>query len=390
MRVSRRSAAALLLSGVLLVGLVITAFVLFDRRDERTLREGRLAEGQVTRLIEPAGWDPLDSGRLEITYELDGHTRRTQVWLDNELTDYTRGQWVELRIRGHHVRTDREANDPAPVGMALVLAGLAGLGAATFGGVRLLPSGASAEVPPHALDRIPLKTWRLSPRKAVIDVLPEGLSFYLPSFFGSRRFTVSRADVVVQRLDAFTALGENDQDVFFQDEVRTAYFPTTSSSAAPNLALAFARPVRVPRLRLIMALSDNVDLPFGWRESRSDKGAHLDGVALRVADPGRAIEQLRAAGVRVVDDVDTWLAQHRELETDPATLEELREDMAAGQRAQRWGWLFVPGALLLGVARFTEDLRFAAPGVVLTALGFGAPYVTMRLARRRRQKASQR
>lgn len=79
----------------------------------------------------------------------------------------------------------------------------------------------------------------------------------------------------------------------------------------------------MPRLRFVASAASNVDLPFGYRSSRSKEGAKVDGALLRAVDPAAALERLREAGAEVTTDPTLWLAEHRTLVTDPAQREAL-------------------------------------------------------------------
>lgn len=376
----RRTALLLLVLGIAAVATVVTAFVAYDHRDQRTLHEGRATAGTVVRLEKPAWWDVLGSGRIVIRYDLGDRTLESPVWLDNELSDYHLGDPVTVLVRGSHVRTTDESNDPDPVGNALVLLGLVGLSLVVVGGLRLLPPHRHSAAPPGALDRIDLKTFRISPRKAVLDVLPAELSLYLPTYFGSHRVVIPRDGTVVSFLDG-PLVDVPDDDVFFKEPPRIAYFPTASVARGPDLVLAFPRPVPVPRLKLVIAMANNVVLPFTRRESRT--GVALDAIALRVADLKDARERLRRAGVPEVDDEITWLTTQRALETEPAAIEEARQHDESLVSAGRWGsWLGGIGMALLLLARFTDGLPLFIPGMTLFGLSFLVPWLLVRRARR--------
>jgi hypothetical protein len=102
-------------------------FAVIAHRDGRTLAAGERTTGQVVGFVQPEGWDPFDSGRLVVRYSLRGATETRRIWIDNELSDYTVGQRLELYVRGGHVRTAREPNDPAPWGLAAIVLGLCGI-----------------------------------------------------------------------------------------------------------------------------------------------------------------------------------------------------------------------------------------------------------------------
>jgi len=65
-----------------------------------------------------------------------------------------------------------------------------------------------------------------------------------------------------------------------------------------NLAIVFARPVRVPRL---------AGAPGWWRSLRS-----VHGLSLRVRGPSLAVDHFEAAGVPYLDDLEITLDQLRD------------------------------------------------------------------------------
>ena len=353
--------------GLLLLSLTVGFFVAIARRDSRTEREGERYAGRVVAQVPTRwydAWDLFDCGRIRVEWFPDGERRLATIWLDDAVSEHPVGEQVTVLVRGGHVRTTEEANDPAPLGMVAVLNGLAGLGLVGWG---LARRGAPA---PVRLDGtttlVPLRTWRLSPRKARLELSPGQLSVYLPAYFGGHRLVVPTIDVVFADLDADDDELPDDppeHDVWFEEPLRVADFPTASTLVEGSLVLAFVRPVRVPPLRWVMAMSDNVDLPFGYFSSRRGEGAHVDAVRLRPADREAAAGALRLAGVRQVDDPLSWLSEHRALETDPEVISELQELDRRSEVRGRW---FFRGAVLgfplLVVARFTDDFRWAAVG----------------------------
>jgi hypothetical protein len=377
----RRQGLALLTVGLVLMAAVVAFFIAFDVRDDRALREGRRTPGQVVGQIQPQDWDLFDCGRIVVSYELDGVARRSTIWIDTDLEEYPIGSEVTVVVHGSFVRTADEPNDPQPLGFAAALVGIVGLGVTGVGGSKTLRREHRAPV--GVTGSIPLKTWRLSPRKARIDVLPDELSVYLPAFFGPTPLSLPRKGTVVEYLD-HAGPDVEGPDVWFKDPVRSAYFPTGSVMVDPDLVLALTTPAKVPPLRRTMAMSNNVDLPFTRAETTSAEGVTIDAVALRVADLAQARHELAAAGIAETSDSAAWMVAHRELETDPDVVAELKEDEAVFDKANRIGmWLTVPGVVLLGVARFTDGLALAVPGFVLLGLGFVVPWVMARLRTRK-------
>jgi hypothetical protein len=187
----------------------------------------------------------------------------------------------------------------------------------------LLLSGRTSLV--RVSDTIPLRTYRLNPRKSRIDLRGDRLSMYLPGFFGKSRWDMTAPDVAVCDLQTLPRDGEDEDpgEFFFEGGVRLPYFFTTGPVTAPTLALLFRTPQRVPPLRFVASAASNVDLPFGYRSSRSKEGATVDGALLRATDSAAALDRLRRAGAEVTTDPTLWLAEHRALVTDPAQREAL-------------------------------------------------------------------
>lgn len=382
----RAHSKRLLTAGLLLLTLCVVGFVHYARRDAATLREGVRIPGEVVGKIDARAWDWMDSGRIVVAYPVDGELVEAKVWIDNELSDYAIGDEVTVIVRGDHVRTAREPNDPAPVGLALVLLGLTGLGLGVVGGRRLLPQPTtSPEPPPGALDRIALVTWRIAPRKAALDVLPGELSAYLPTFFGGHRLVMPIHGTAVgpvdedERYEYGDEYGElprdwdaaEEDDIYFAEPPRIAEFPTPAVIKPGNLLLLFDRPVRVPVLRRVVALAGNSPLAFTRRETLSEQGAHIDGALLRAVDPHDARERLIRAGVTPVEEPFGWLAERREVHSDPAEVAAMLTREAKrhlGRAASAVG--YVVGWLLLVAGQWRDDFRLAGAGVALWAVTF--------------------
>ena len=380
----RRRGKAVLAASVLALLVVVAFFVYYDHRDSKTLSEGTRTTGTVVGFVQPSlGWLE-DYGKLRVAYDHEGH-HETTIWLDNEIADYRVGQQVPVFIRGSHIRTDREPNDPAPLGFVMFLLGVGSLVGAGWGGFRLLPSQqAAVEVPLGAVDRIPLKAFRLAPRKPFIDVLPGQLSLFLPSFFGRHRLTVPIAETALTPLDEESEEAwEEIDDTYFKEPLVIADLPTAAAFVDGDLLLTFRRPVRVPALRWIMAMANNVDLPFGWFSTRSAEGARVDGVRLRALDLDDAVQRLARAGVTVVQNPGPWLAALRRVETDPAAIARIDAEEAQEGRWVWWsgaGWTVATLCWLVG-AITDRDLLFIA-GAVFAGLAWIGPWVASRLLRR--------
>jgi hypothetical protein len=125
-----------------------------------------------------------------------------------------------------------------------------------------------------------------------------------------------------------------------------------------------------------------VDLPFGYRSSRSADGARVDGVLLRAADTASAMNVLRRAGVTVTADPEGWLAAHREVITDPVARDRLLREIATADRLSNVSSTgFLGGVAAVIVAEHTPH---AVQPLVYTAggLGFATAFVAYILGRR--------
>jgi hypothetical protein len=164
------------------------------------------------------------------------------------------------------------------------------------------------------------------------------------------------------------------------------YLFTTGPATAPTIGLLFTEPQRVPGLTLNAALAPNVDLPVGYRQSRSPAGATLDGVLLRARDPRHAVATLVAAGASLVTDEVSWFADHRAVLTDAADRAEAvatdRKVAATDRGAVLAGWGAFGMAVLGGVVGDA-----ALPWVLAAA---GTLFVVHVLLRRRVRRALQR
>ncbi|MDT7538417.1 MAG: hypothetical protein QOI82_2002 [Actinomycetota bacterium] len=364
----RRRSMPWFLSGALCILAVVAFFWWYALRDSATLEHGDRTTGTIVGLIQPQDWDPMDSGRLVVRYEIYGETRESKIWIDNELGAYAVGQRVPVYVRGSHVRTDRENNDPEPLGSAAVLIGLAGLALIVRGVVVRLRRDDVQVVGDATV--LALQSWGLGRRSAIELTRSGEVRIRAPGFFGSHRLVVSATEVAVEALEdplSYQHSEATDDDFYFEEPIVLLDLPTKTQIAAPNLVLGFAQPVRVPPVRLILALQN--PFPFSWRASRSTKGVYADGVILRSRSPREAASALESAGATRVPDLVTWLAARRRLVTDPVRIAQLAAEDAQLVRRSRlafWAWLSA-GALLL-VAKVTETwwtfgLAFASVGL---------------------------
>lgn len=158
-------------------------------------------------------------------------------------------------------------------------------------------------------ETIPLKRYRANWRPPHLTVQPERLSIHLPQYFGKKTWVVDPSEVLVAQIAATFVPRAAD----YRNVPEVPFFPTTAVVASPNVLLIFRSPQKVPPLKLIVAIAGSVDLPFGYRTSRSEEGAVVDGIQLRAEDAAAAIEKLKAVGCEEVSDPDAWILANREL-----------------------------------------------------------------------------
>lgn len=179
-------------------------------------------------------------------------------------------------------------------------------------------------------DSIPLRAYRIAPRKPRIDLEPGWVILVWPTYFGNRpwRIPVSVVGIYDSGSDPATS---GDHGPLFAHELKIPYLATTSDLTNSNIELLFREPQRIPPLRLWIALASNTDMPIGWLESRSGHGEALDGVRLRAVDPAEAIRRLLEMGAERVPDPDSWLARTRKTVQMPVE----RERLIAHRRRMR-------------------------------------------------------
>jgi hypothetical protein len=363
----RRRALPWILAGGLSILAVVVFFWSFAVRDAATLEHGDRTTGTVVGLVQASDWDPMDSGRLVVRYEIYGEMRQSSIWLDNDISEYAVGQQVPVFVRGDHVRTDRENNDPAPLGTVAILVGLGGIAALIRGWVVRSPKQEMTVAGDVTV--LPLSSWPFGRRPAIELTASGEVRIRAPGFFGSRRLVVPATHVAVEeQLDPF-ALEDPDDTIFFEKPLLLLDLPTRTRSAVPNLILGFASPVRVPPLRAILAFES--PFPFTWRASRSAEGVYADGVLLRSPLPEQATAALVSSGATRVPELVTWLAGHRQVATDPVRIAQLRaadERFARGVRYGLWAWYAAAGLLI--VAKVTETWWALALAFASMAVGF--------------------
>lgn len=214
---------------------------------------------------------------------------------------------------------------------------------------------------------IPLKTYRISPRKARIEFEGGAAELFLPTYFGRSRLCVPLNGLAVCDLTSPFLVDSPADDVFHQPIV-LPYLFTTGPATVPTLLLLFADPQRVPPLRGTAAWAPNLDLPFGWKSSRSPEGAFVDGVLLRASHPAEASRRLAEAGATEVHDPAQWMREHRDRIVDPFEVEQV---IAEETREVRLANVASAGlfASLIGAALImrAEQLPLALLGVPAAA-----------------------
>lgn len=181
------------------------------------------------------------------------------------------------------------------------------------------------------------------------------ISMILPGYFGGRQWTVPAGHAAVRDLSA-APLPEDAQEPepVLASELAVPYLFTTGPMTRPNLLLMFTEPQRVPPLRLAASLASNTDLPFGYRSTRSKRGAHVDGILLRADNPAVLCRSIVAAGGSHFDDPVRWLREHRQVVTDVVQQNSLTRRRRTGRRVQ-----IAAATLLLltgiGGSRFVGD-----------------------------------
>lgn len=235
---------------------------------------------------------------------------------------------------------------------------------------------------------IPLKAYRWSRRKSRLELHGSTVSIVLPSYFGNQQWNVPVADLAVSDLTLLPdePSTQEPEEVFFEQPIALPYFFTTGPATEPTLALLVRKPVKTPVLRRVVAMAPNVDLPFTRRESRSTKGALVDGVLLRAERPSEAVRLLGDAGAEVTLDPEGWLRAHRQLASRHERVAQLKRHDTVLRRLERGQ----TAALVMALPLLVASDRFARPwdavgyAVATTslALSLALPQVARWLARR--------
>lgn len=231
-------------------------------------------------------------------------------------------------------------------------------------------------------DSIPLRAYRIAPRKPRIDLESGWVILVVPTYFGNRPWRIPVSVVGINDSGSDPA-SESDHGPLFAQELKVPYLATTSDLTNSNVELLFREPQRIPPLRVWIALASNIDMPIGWLESRSERGGTLDGVRLRAVDPAEAIRKLLEMGAERVADPDSWLARTRRTVQMPVE----RERLIAHRRRMR-GLTIASAILLLGGAvssNWTLDARGIAWlwSVAAVAAGIALEVVRRRAVKRR-------
>jgi hypothetical protein len=372
----------------------VGAYIGLTRHFDKTLNAGTETTGTVTRLIQPASWNPIDSGQIAVSYNLNGVQHHARIWLDNDLSVFHLGEQLPVWVRGSHVRTKDDVNGPAPLALTLLVTALTGLCLSLYGGVRVIGRSSYQPRPRDGGVRIPLRAFRINPRKAYLDLLPGQISLYLPAYFGRRLLelpTVGAAfaldDSGAPPIDQVS--GAEDEDAFFREAIVIPYFPTASVVRGPNTMILLPTRVRMPPLRRTMMFNQNISLPFGYRQSRSEKGVFLDGVELAVADLASARIALMQAGL-TEESASKWLAAHRELEQDPTEIEDIQAAVAHARRFGRVDGVLSGIALVsLVAAKVTDHFGLAIAGFVALGAQFLLPFIARLVRRLRRTRVQE-
>lgn len=218
---------------------------------------------------------------------------------------------------------------------------------------------------------IPLRTYRLTPRKARVELDNGQVHFHLPSYFGRRRLSVPSTECGVSDLEAQHQSWVEQEEWVYPDGSGIPYFFTTGPLTSPKLAVLFRSRQRVPPLRLLAAAAPNIDLPFGCFSSRRG-AAHVDGMLLRAVDSTSGTEARVNYGCERVLDIDGFLAAHRQMERDPQVIAGLEERWKRAVWRQRFSYGLLLAGISLAAIGFGEDSTnwfLFTPGLMAVALG---------------------
>ena len=234
----------------------------------------------------------------------------------------------------------------------------------------------------RAVTVIPLKSYRIAPRKPWLRIDVDAVVMRMPSWFGGRTFSVPLASTGVVDLDLVQESPEVEGTVYAEPVV-IPYVYTTGPATLPNLGLVFAEPVPLPKLRWLVASQVSGDVPKRSARDGRPAGRYVDGLLLRAVDPQTAIELLAASGAERVTAPEAWLDARRARIEDPEVVAEMEA------KDRRFTWTGRIGATLFfgGLASafaldawVSEDA--AVPAFVVAGAGAvlhqGAAYLSER------------
>lgn len=183
-------------------------------------------------------------------------------------------------------------------------------------------AAAQSPYPVGAMTRLPLRQYRFHFRPTFLEIDGRYLKVVLPVYFGEQVWEVPLANVLV--CDLTQEIKDYEPpDLLFDPALKIPYLFTTGMLTAPTLELLFREPERVPTLRWTAALAPNNSLPFTRRQSKSEDGARVDGVLLRMQDNTTALAALVGAGVEQTQQPLTWLIRNRATVNDRRRVDRL-------------------------------------------------------------------
>ncbi|HUR77339.1 MAG TPA: hypothetical protein VMZ22_05290 [Acidimicrobiales bacterium] len=224
------------------------------------------------------------------------------------------------------------------------------------GHLRGPPRTATTDAAP---ERVEIKSYWFSWRKPRLNVFGERVELVLPSYFTEPWW------IPADEVAAFDLT--RDDDPPFEDGLTAPYLPTTSPLSSETLLLLFTRPQRVPPVKWVTRFANNVDVPWGYRRSRSEEGDFADGVMLRATNPSHAVRAL-TAGRGTVPVARDWLRRVRPELSDPARMAEVRRRRSK-DRLRAWigASLSIGAMLFLGVVGgLMSNAAFVAVCLVAT------------------------
>ena len=149
-----------------------------------------------------------------------------------------------------------------------------------------------------------------------------------------------------------------------RDPVRLPYLFTTGPSARPTTGIVFKQPQRVPPIRALAAWAPNTDIPVGVFDSRSKRGAYLDGALLRFEEPAAAEAILLRAGATSAGDLTAWFERYRTVVSDPRQRAEIvrRQGMITWLTRSVYPLLALP--ILMGILSKRGSYSFVVGAAV--------------------------